>query len=77
MTATVESCDHCCVWHVWHVWQESRDHYSFGFYRASRAQIERMVRQVQARESNYYGETDQYLSRALAYGAPETKKTKN
>ena len=77
MTATVESCDHCCVWHVWHVWQESRDHYSFGFYRASRAQIERMVRQVQARESNYYGETDQYLYRALADGAQVTKKTKN
>ncbi len=50
------------------VWQESRDHYSFGFYRASRAQIEGMVSQVKARESGYYSETDQYLYRALADG---------
>ena len=48
---------------------EARDHYSFGFYRASRSQIDGLVRRATSRESNYYGETDQFLYEALDKGA--------
>jgi len=47
---------------------EARDHYSFGFYRAPRAEIDRLVRLARARESNYYGDTDQFLYQLLADG---------
>jgi hypothetical protein len=47
---------------------EARDHYSFGFYRASRSEIDRLISLAKARQSNYYGDTDQYLYQALAEG---------